>query len=240
MTMAYGIIYLATCITTGLKYVGQTTGDIQRRWRGHCDAAKKGSTWKLSEAIREYGSESFQLKVLCECDSAQTLNETETKLIQDLNVVWPNGYNMKTTSGRVMCEEMRQKISQRTREAMANCDQTWKKRQRQAMEDLEVRQKISDRTQSALKRPEVQENFQRMIADPENKKKISESTKLAMRDPAVREKHLAGIRKRKGLKLSDETKEKIRNSLKARNIEKTFSVQHEIDHLQGVTILTEG
>jgi len=229
MSMAYGIIYLATCTTTGLKYVGQTTGDLQRRWRGHCDAAKKGRIWKLSEAIREHGSESFQLKVLCECDSAEALNEIESRLIQELNVVWPNGYNMKNMSGRVMCEEMRQKISQRTREAMSRIDPEIRKQQKErqcaAMNDSDLRQKISQRTQVAMQRPEIQaamhvsrsnnrtgyktpEETKRKIREKLQGQVISEETRQKLREAAKRKLPRGPV--------SEETKQKIRATLKAR------------------------
>lgn len=107
--MSYGIVYEITCIPTGLRYVGQTVSELRKRWNGHIASAKSGSTWIFSQAIREHGSESFQLKVLCECESAKELNVQEMHFIQTLNTVSPNGYNMRDYAGAI-CDDTRQKM----------------------------------------------------------------------------------------------------------------------------------
>lgn len=98
MRMTYGIIYQITCTQTKLSYIGQTISELRKRWTGHCNNAKTGCDWEICKAIRLYGPENFKLKILYECETSQELNEMERKFITDLNVMWPNGYNMRNGS----------------------------------------------------------------------------------------------------------------------------------------------
>ena len=93
--MAYGIVYEVLCIKTGLRYVGQTVQTLAARWRGHVLSAQKGTDWEFPRAIREFGIENFEKHIICECESQIELNEAEKKWISELNVIWPNGYNMR-------------------------------------------------------------------------------------------------------------------------------------------------
>lgn len=108
--MAYGIVYELLCSSTGFRYIGQTIDLLVRRWRGHCDGAlKKNLDWEISKAIREYRPESFQIRIICECESKQELNQRERHYIREFNTVWPNGYNM-TNGGEGPCDLTREKI----------------------------------------------------------------------------------------------------------------------------------
>lgn len=93
--MTYGIVYELLCSKTGLRYVGQTVQSLEARWRGHIKAAEKGLEWKLPQAIREHGIDNFEKRVICECQTQNELNDAERKWIDELNTVWPNGYNMR-------------------------------------------------------------------------------------------------------------------------------------------------
>jgi len=113
--MAYGIVYELVCVKTGLRYIGQTTTTLDKRWSGHCyGALRKNIDWVLCRAIREHGPESFQKRILCECESKDELNVSERAHIASLGTVWPGGYNM-TNGGEGPCELTRQKISRTLR-----------------------------------------------------------------------------------------------------------------------------
>lgn len=200
--MAYGIVYEALNLKTGFRYVGQTVSVLRKRWNGHCQSAKSGRGWELSKAIREHGSDTFQLKILCECETKQDLNVAERKFIAELNTVWPNGYNM-TNGGEGPCEVTRQLISQRTKEAMSKLDPSWKERQKIAIQSEEVRNKISESTREAMQRPEMKEKMQSLMTDEmreriskklkgqpfseERKRRIKEATIIAMQRLDVKE-----------------------------------------------------
>jgi len=96
--MTYGIIYELFCVTTGLRYVGQTVQTLNARWRGHIRAAQHGVDWELPQAIRTHGVSNFERRVICECQSRSELNEAEQLWINTLNTVWPHGYNMRNGS----------------------------------------------------------------------------------------------------------------------------------------------
>lgn len=87
-----GIIYRITNTTNQKFYIGKTTRTLQKRWREHCRAAKRGTSYRLYNAIRKYGIDSFIVEVVEEVPS-YLLNEREVYWIETLSPV----YNM--TSG---------------------------------------------------------------------------------------------------------------------------------------------
>ena len=143
MRMSYGIIYEALCIVTNLRYVGQTVSTLKRRWSGHCRDAKMGIEWELAKAIREHGSDNFQLRIICECDSDVELNIAERKYIAEFKSVHPGGYNM-TNGGEGPCELTRKLISKRTKEAMAKIDPAVREEQKQRQRQNMLGKKRSD------------------------------------------------------------------------------------------------
>jgi len=138
-----------------MGYIGKTTNTLYGRWKGHLHNAlnpkSKTGHWEFPKAIRDHGKDFFEGRIVCECDSPEELALMEDHWIKNLNTLWPNGYNMRDASGFV-CDQTRQLISERTREAMAHLDPRCKERQRSAMKDPETRRKISERTKEAMKR----------------------------------------------------------------------------------------
>lgn len=85
-------IYLITNTVNDLKYVGQSI-DIYNRWKQHQSTSKNEKEQnKLYQAIRKYGIENFNFKILEECEKDQ-LNEREIYWINYYNS-FNNGYNM--------------------------------------------------------------------------------------------------------------------------------------------------
>lgn len=232
--MAYGIVYVWTCLKTGMKYVGQTVGSIDRRWKGHVTAAlRKQLPWKLHDAIREHGPESFSGQVVKECQTQKELNVVEKQFIAELNTMWPNGYNMRN-GAQYTDESTRQLISKRTREAMAAIPederQLQKDRQRQAMLghtlSVEGRANMSVAQKARKERGGSQAFF---VAGGKSRKgyKHTEISKALMREnakprrgddnpmknPESRAKVSASL---KGHPVSEETKLKIRQALARR------------------------
>jgi group I intron endonuclease len=93
--MPYGIIYLATCSTSGKSYVGQTTKTLPERKKGHAHEAASGNGWAFHSAIRKYGFDSFSWKQLCECESKEEIDNAERIFMTAFNSLKPNGYNLK-------------------------------------------------------------------------------------------------------------------------------------------------
>lgn len=91
------IIYKITNKITGKSYIGQTVQSIQKRWIMHYS---KGSTCRyLSNAIKKYGKENFNIKVLARSNSIEEMNHREQYYIKIFNTLSPNGYNLMTGGG---------------------------------------------------------------------------------------------------------------------------------------------
>jgi group I intron endonuclease len=89
------------------KYVGQTVKFLKSgkkwgyisRWKAHINEAKRNLNYcrLLDNAIRKYGSNNCNLKLICECLTFDELDEREKFYIKEYNTLTPNGYNL--TSG---------------------------------------------------------------------------------------------------------------------------------------------
>lgn len=78
----HGVVYLVTCSETDLVYVGKTTNyHPNARWAQHLNAAKKGSSAKFHEAIRQYGAESFEFRPIACVLQGVDIEEFEADLI---------------------------------------------------------------------------------------------------------------------------------------------------------------
>lgn len=110
--MSYGIIYEIHCVTSGKSYVGQTAKGLKARWAKHVEYATRGGKTHLAAAIRAYGSDVFEMRILEECTDRQHLNDRETYWINRMDTM-RLGYNL-TTGGdaREWSLESRQRFSE--------------------------------------------------------------------------------------------------------------------------------
>jgi group I intron endonuclease len=86
-----GEIYLHWNPITDKGYVGQTSGTMLERWRGHI---KERRNRAFSNAIRKYGPDAFEHQVLSVADSQSQLDNLERIWIILLQTKAPNGYNL--------------------------------------------------------------------------------------------------------------------------------------------------
>lgn len=90
----FGIIYCARNIINNKRYIGQTTQKLSNRIKGHKYDAKnkdRGKTY-FYKAIRKYGFNFFEWKILEKNIKINELNEKETYWIKHYDTV-NNGYN---------------------------------------------------------------------------------------------------------------------------------------------------
>lgn len=124
----YGIIYKTTCLVNGKVYIGQTI-----HWR---DKSYLGSGVALCEAVKKYGRNKFNRKILKVCYNQRQLDAWEMIMIRKYNSTDKSiGYNVlsgtanefgcgspaklpevkeklrKKQLGRKLSEETRKKIS---------------------------------------------------------------------------------------------------------------------------------
>jgi group I intron endonuclease len=103
------IVYRIKNLTNGLCYIGQTTKQLATRWKAH---QKKTGCRFLSNAIKKYGPENFQINILCRCASKEELNHREAYYIRLFKTLAPTGYNLKEGGANgTVTFETRQKMS---------------------------------------------------------------------------------------------------------------------------------
>lgn len=103
------IIYKITNLINGKVYVGQTRSRLRHRLAQHLN--KK--TTLVSQALRKYGVENFQIEKIDSADTQEELNLKEKYWIKKYNSISPNGYNIHEGGlVNIPTEETRKKISE--------------------------------------------------------------------------------------------------------------------------------
>lgn len=91
----FGVIYKVTNLINGKQYIGQTSKlYINNRWCEHKNNARNGKSSYLYNAIRKYGEENFEFKVILKNIPIDKLNFYEQLWIKKFNTKTPNGYNL--------------------------------------------------------------------------------------------------------------------------------------------------
>lgn len=92
--MVYGYIYKITNLVNKKIYIGQAI-DIQQRWWGHLNCAKKQVNTVLYKAIRKYGAANFIIEQIDTANTKEELNNKEIYWIRKLNSTNDEiGYNL--------------------------------------------------------------------------------------------------------------------------------------------------
>jgi group I intron endonuclease len=96
-------IYITTNKINGKQYIGSHEGKETDNYLG--------SGKLIKQAIKKYGAENFQRKIIKECDITQNLI-LEEKYIKKYNTLFPNGYNLNKCGGHnIFNEELKNKLS---------------------------------------------------------------------------------------------------------------------------------
>ena len=88
------IVYIATNITNGKRYVGMTSMALNRRIASHFSQSFRGSKTALHRAIRKYGREVFDFVHVATCRNREDAQHTEIAVIKQEGTRTPAGYNM--------------------------------------------------------------------------------------------------------------------------------------------------
>lgn len=75
-------------------YIGVTTKTIRERWALHI--LDSSCCRYLKYAIKKYGKTNFSIEVIFHANSIEEMLVTEEDLINKLNTLSPNGYNLKS------------------------------------------------------------------------------------------------------------------------------------------------
>lgn len=209
-----GCIYMIRCVENQKCYIGQYKKDSPTiRWNRHLRDAEKGSNCAIHQAIRKYGKESFQISVLCLCNTQQELDQKEDEYITEYNsMIYDNGYNMvrggkgrapdfhhKEEHKRKMSEFMKgREISEETKQKLSNARKgqknNWSEETRQHVAE------VSRKKATGVKHSE------------ETKRKIGEKSKgrkacLGQKRTEEQRKHIGDASR--GRKFSEETKKHL-------------------------------
>ena len=94
ISKAYGFIYVTTNKVNGKKYIGKCIYDRINNWENYL-----GSGVYLKRAIKKYGKENFERKIICNAYSDEELNQLEEFYLNYFDVVNSTEfYNIKLTS----------------------------------------------------------------------------------------------------------------------------------------------
>lgn len=102
-TPLVGSIYLIRNRSNGRTYVGQTTRSIEQRLKWHLNSSRrkrKGWVHPLHRAIRKFGIENFEIRVLATTTDLSRLNSLERKFALRYRARYPYGYSVNLGSGR--------------------------------------------------------------------------------------------------------------------------------------------
>ena len=104
-----GIIYMLTCRTTELSYIGQTITTLKKRIAHHLAAKER---FRLQNALHKYGIDDFDVEILHDNIPFKDLNALERYCIWIYNTVSPNGYNLDGGGkNRIVSDETRAKLA---------------------------------------------------------------------------------------------------------------------------------
>jgi group I intron endonuclease len=198
-------LYIATNACNGKQYVGLTK-NLDRRLKEHMSA--NGSAPAFHAAIKKYGADKFIFSHICDAFDFDAACDLERMLIQQHNTKAPLGYNLtdggEGVAGRPMTDQDKQirKIASSAYAASLTLEERsekfgWAKGRKWTSDQIE-KIRTSNKGKNIGKKP-----------TEEVRAKMSVSHKSRTRNP-----------------LSEETKEKIRQSLLGRKMPESEKPKH--------------
>lgn len=110
-----GYIYKITNKINNKCYIGQTKRSINKRWNEHCN--RNSSSHGLSNAIKKYSIENFDIQILESIEDNSKLNDLEKEYIKKYNSLSPYGYNLDTGGSldKIISDESRKIMKEKNR-----------------------------------------------------------------------------------------------------------------------------
>jgi len=197
-------IYIITNKANGKQYVGFTK-DLKRRWHQHL--ATNGSAPALHAAIKKYGVDGFVFSHICDAFDFEAACDIERMLIEQHNTKSPSGYNLTDGGEGVVGRPMSEEDKEVRRQASLAFSASLSPEQRANKYGIKGRKFT----------PEQIEKIRASNKGKNLGKKLSEETRAKMSAA-----HKGRTRK----PLTEETKEKIRQSLLGRKMPEEEKSKH--------------
>jgi group I intron endonuclease len=198
-------LYIATNACNGKQYVGLTK-NLDRRHKEHLSA--NGSAPALHAAIKKYGADKFIFSHICDAFDFEAACDLERMLIQQHNTKSPYGYNLTDGGEGVVGRPLTEN-------------------------EVEQKRKFMLAYAASLTVEERSEKFgwskgRRLTSEQIEKIRESNKGKNIGKKPTeeVRAKMSAAQKSRTRSPLSEETKEKIRQSLLGRKMPESEKPKH--------------
>jgi group I intron endonuclease len=160
MSMNSGI-YQITHRDTGRIYIGQST-NLKKRVVAYKSSGGSGNgNSVIKRAIKKYGWDSFDYKILVYCEGKDYLDDLEIKCIKAYNCLAPNGFNIEIGGGnapipdhvkeavananrkRILTDAQRKKLSDAHKKRWANMSEEDKQKYRDAARPRFLGKKLS-------------------------------------------------------------------------------------------------
>lgn len=202
--MSVWAIYIVTNKSNGKQYIG-ITKDTKRRWNQHLSA--NGSSPALHAAIKKHGKKGFVFSHICNAFDFESACDLERLLIQERNTKTPHGYNLTDGGEGVVGRPMTDEDKEIRRKKSVDFVQSLSVEERSAKFGTKGR----NLTQAQIEKIRSANKGKNLGKKPseEARAKMSDAHKSRPRKP-----------------LSEETKEKIRQSLLGRKMPESEKPKH--------------
>jgi len=196
-------------------YIGKTN-DPKRRWERHCKNAAQGSypSIHLYNAMRKYGIESFEMRVLEEhADEIYILETLEPGWIQKMRDEDRNVYNMtdggEGLSGLEFSEEHRRKLSETAKKQAGKQRGPMSEETKRKISEKHANRQFSEEHRQKLREAAQQRAANRPQQPPPAPKKKPGMKPGTKRPPMSEEQKLKLREANIGKSLSEETRQKL-------------------------------
>jgi group I intron endonuclease len=202
--MSVWSIYIITNKVNGKQYVGMTK-NIKRRWHQHISA--NGSAPALHAAIKKYGNDGFIYSYICDAFDFEAACDLEQVLIKQHNTKTPYGYNLTDGGDGVRGRPMTENDKKIRRETVLKFVNSLSAEERAKKFGVKGKKFTAEQIEK-LRISNKGKNLGKKASE-ETRAKMSIAHKNRVRKP-----------------LSEETKEKIRQSLLGRKMPEAEKPKH--------------
>lgn len=156
-------IYAFRNILDGKVYVGQTK-HVRTRKKQH-ERGDTNNSRRFHNAMKKHGAEAFEFIVLEYC-SEQNLDEREVYWIEELDSLYPNGYNLSSGGGALHSHhpETRKKMSENMKKRYAEGKHIFSSEEFQ-LEQSRRQKELSSKGLHQSQREDVKEKMRRIVAE---------------------------------------------------------------------------